>query len=157
MTQKKSATPVNTLHSELIDEVVTLTLSLAQRLQQHATASAAEFDMPLSQAKVLMEMQEGEAIPMSTLAMRLGYDASNLTGVVDKLENRGALQRQPDKEDRRVKNLVLTAEGQQLQEAFRRRLLDHTGSFGPLTPVQMQQLRDLLQLVIDPDEAPAPQ
>ena len=39
---------------------------------------------------------------MRTLADRLGLDPANLTGVVDKLEERGLVTRQPHPQDRRV-------------------------------------------------------
>lgn len=133
----------------LIEEVVSLLMTMAQRLQQHATARAAEFELTLSQAKVLMEMERGEAIPMGELAVRLNYDASNLTGLVDRLEARGALERRPDPNDRRVKELVMTDEGLRLQEAFRQRLLDYRDSFGALTVAQLQELRDLLRVALE--------
>ncbi|MFW6097561.1 MAG: MarR family winged helix-turn-helix transcriptional regulator [Chloroflexota bacterium] len=135
--------------SRLIEDVVSLLLAMAQRLQQHAVASAAEFDMTLSQAKVLVELEPGEAVPMGELALRLNYDASNLTGLVDRLEARGALERRLDPDDRRVKEIVITNEGARLQDAFRRRLLDHRGSFGALTVAQLQELRDLLSVALE--------
>lgn len=137
--------------ARLTKEVVSLILAMAQRLQQHATARAAEFEMTLSQAKVLVEMDPDEAIPMGELAVRLKYDASNLTGLVDRLEARGALERRPDPDDRRVKEIVMTEEGARLQEAFRRRLLDYRGSFGALTVAQLQELRDLLSVALERD------
>lgn len=88
---------------------------------------------------------------MGELAARLNYDASNLTGLVDELEARGALRRRPDPDDRRVKSLVITAEGLRLKEAFRRRLLEHRRSFGSISEAQFRQLRDLLRLVLDQD------
>lgn len=135
--------------ARLTEEVVSMVLAMAQRLEQHATARAAECDMTLSQAKALMEVNPDEAIPMGELALRLNYDASNLTGLVDRLEARGALERRPDPNDRRVKEIVMTEEGVRLQEAFRRRLLDHRGSFGALTVAQLQALRDLLSVALE--------
>jgi DNA-binding MarR family transcriptional regulator len=100
-----------------------------------------------------MSLQPGESVPMRGLADRVGSDPSNLTGLVDKLENRSALCRVPDPVDRRVKTLQLTDEGQQLREAFWRRLTHDAGPIAALTPGQVRQLRELLQAALDP---PAP-
>lgn len=51
-------------------------------------------------------------LPMKELAQRLGCDASFVTSIADELEKRGFVRREPGTRDRRVKNLVLTPEGQ---------------------------------------------
>ena len=51
------------------------------------------------------------ALPMKELAQRMGCDASFITTIADNLEKRGFLHREPGQRDRRVKNLVLTADG----------------------------------------------
>lgn len=61
--------------------------------------------------------------PMRELARRLQLDASNLTGLVDRLEQRGLVERRPDPADRRVKQLTLTAAGAELRDALTARLL----------------------------------
>jgi DNA-binding MarR family transcriptional regulator len=48
---------------------------------------------------------------MRRLAEGLGCDASNVTGIVDRLEERGLVRRQAAGHDRRVKELTLTAAG----------------------------------------------
>ena len=112
---------------------------------------AAEFELSAAQSKVLMSLQPGEAVPMRALAERVGSDPSNLTGLVDKLEARGALRRMPDPDDRRVKTLRLTEEGQRLRESFWHRLTHDAGPIAPLTPIQVRQLCELLQAALDPD------
>jgi DNA-binding MarR family transcriptional regulator len=54
--------------------------------------------------------------PMRDLAGELGCDASNLTGIADRLEARGLVHRQADPQDRRVKLLVLTEEGRRVAD-----------------------------------------
>lgn len=125
---------------------------MAERQQAHYTACAAEFELSAAQAKVLMSLQPGEGVPMRVLAQRTGSDPSNLTGLVDKLEARGALRRTPDTTDRRVKTLQLTEEGQHLRTAFWHRLTHDPGPIAPLSPTQVRQLRELLQAALDPSE-----
>jgi MarR family transcriptional regulator, organic hydroperoxide resistance regulator len=50
-------------------------------------------------------------LAMKELAHRMGCDASFITTIADALEKRGFVQREPSQRDRRVKNLVLTADG----------------------------------------------
>lgn len=107
---------------------------MTERQQAHYAVCAAEFNLSAAQAKVLMSLQPGEAVPMRGLAERVGSDPSNLTGLVDKLERRGALRRVPDPVDRRVKTLQLTDEGLRLREAFWHRLTHDAGPIAALTP-----------------------
>src|ERR1700685_4461674 len=88
-----------------------LLLDAADRLRQHWAAHAAALGVTSIQAKVLLRLTPGEAIPMRKFAQQLDYDASNLTTLVDKLAGHGALERRADPADRRVKALVLTAGG----------------------------------------------
>jgi DNA-binding MarR family transcriptional regulator len=139
---------MNGEQAQLIEEVAALLQEMGQRLEQHATVQAAEFDLTLAQAKVLVEIEPDEEVPMGVLAGRINYDASNLTGLVDRLEGRGILERRADPNDRRVKSLVLTEEGERVRQAFRRRLLDYSGSFGALSENQLQVLRNLLRVAL---------
>src|SRR5690348_2450936 len=52
---------------------------------------------------------------MSEVAAILNCDNSNVTGIVDGLEERGLATRQPAPADRRVKLIALTAEGRRLR------------------------------------------
>ena len=86
---------------------------------------------------------------MRKLAQQLDYDASNLTTLVDRLAGRGALERQADPADRRVKALVLTPEGQRLRDQFWHNLLTDAG---PLTPLRESDLRALTRLLAKLDQ-----
>src|ERR1700728_3814584 len=86
-------------------------LDAADRLRQHWAAHAAALGLTSIQAKLLLRLTPGEAIPMRKLAQQLDYDASNLTTLVDKLAGHGALERRADPDDRRGKALGLTPEG----------------------------------------------
>src|ERR1700704_2114657 len=77
----------------------------------HLPASGAEFDLSPVQCHVLHLIEPGRPLPMSRLADTLSCDASNVTGLVDRLEGRGLVQRQASARDRRVKDLHLTPTG----------------------------------------------
>src|SRR5262249_15228793 len=60
---------------------------------------AAEFELSPMQAHVLRLLEPGEPLPMRTLARKLCCDASNVTGIVDRLEERGLVQPTPPPPD----------------------------------------------------------
>lgn len=81
------------------------------------------------------------------------FDASNVTDVVDRLEARGLVTRTIDPSDRRVRRLVLTAEG----EAVRRKLFERTileAPIGSLTRADQTKLCSLLAKIADPVDLP---
>jgi DNA-binding MarR family transcriptional regulator len=124
-------------------------LAVAERLRQHWGAHAVALGLTAAQVKVLLRLTPGEAVPMRKLAQQLDYDASNLTTLVDRLAGRGALERQADPADRRVKALVLTPEGERLRDLFWHNLLTDAG---PLTPLRESDLRTLTRLLAKLDQ-----
>src|SRR5436309_2716928 len=95
-------------------------LFFAQRA--HLPASGADFDLSTIQCHVLHLIEPGRPLPMSRLAGTLSCDASNVTGLVDRLESRGLVRRQSSPEDRRVKVLQLTATGARLRTQLLRQM-----------------------------------
>jgi DNA-binding MarR family transcriptional regulator len=132
-------------HLRLEGEVVGLWFEMEARLEKHFTELAARHGLSAVQAKVLLQLQPDAAVTMRALAGQLQYDASNLTGVVDRLEEMGAVRRQPQPNDRRAKGVVLTAEGQRLRKAFWERLTNKSGPLGSLNSRDLASLRTLLR------------
>jgi DNA-binding MarR family transcriptional regulator len=84
---------------------------------------------------------------MGELADVLSCDASNVTGIVDRLESRGLVERQVVPDDRRVKRLVLTDEGAALWEAHHRRVFADVPLVAGLSAAERRTLFALLQKV----------
>jgi len=122
-------------------------LALAERLRQHWAAHAAASGLSPVQVRVLLTLRPGHAAPMRDLAAALDYDASNLSTLVDRLERRGAVQRQPDPADRRVKALALTPEGERLRAGFWQGLTADPGPLAPLSDAGLQSLVSILGLL----------
>ena len=76
----------------------------------------AEFDLTPAQGQALKVLDPARPVPMSTLAEALFCDASNVTGIVDKLESRGLIARQGADHDRRVKQLAVTDRGRRIRD-----------------------------------------
>ena len=68
-----------------------------------------------AQWHVLHLIQPEEPVSMGRLAETLGCDASNVTGLIDRLEARGLVERRAAAGDRRVKALHLTPAGSRLR------------------------------------------
>src|SRR6476660_5115238 len=92
----------------------------AQR--EHLPSSGAEFDLSPIQCHVLHLIEPGRPLPMGRLADTLACDASNVTGLVDRLESRGLVRRRPSATDRRVKVLDLTPSGSRLRTQLLERM-----------------------------------
>jgi DNA-binding MarR family transcriptional regulator len=73
-----------------------------------------ELGLSMAQLDVLRRLQAQGPTRMSRLAEMLNCEASNLTGLVDKLENRGMVERRVDPEDRRIRVLAVTPEGERV-------------------------------------------
>jgi len=63
--------------------------------------------------------------PMRALAEALDVSQASATGIVDRMEQRGLVERQRDEEDRRIVRVVLTDEGRKLVEGVARERQDH--------------------------------
>jgi DNA-binding MarR family transcriptional regulator len=144
----------STLDLRTVQEVSFLMLAMAERLQDHFAARAAELGLTAGQAKVLMALVPQESLPMRALAERLGYDPSNLTGLVDKLEARGVVLRRPDKLDRRVKALVLTEDGETLRALFWERMTHDAGPLAHLSRTALRELRNGLRAALGSEGHP---
>ncbi len=72
---------------------------------------AATVELSPMQCQVLRLLEPQQPVPMGRLAGTLGCNASNITGIVDRLEARGLISRRPDRDDRRVRAVMLTNDG----------------------------------------------
>ena len=110
----------------------------------HLPCSGAEFELSPAQCHVLHLIEPGRPLPMGRLAETLSCDASNVTGLVDRLETRGLIRRQPSAGDRRVKVLQLTPAGSRLRTQLLRRM---TGRSLPLSRLSLDQQRTLVTIL----------
>jgi DNA-binding MarR family transcriptional regulator len=80
-------------------------------IKQAIRAVGEDLGLSVAQLDVLRQLHAHGPTPMRRLAATMHCEASNLTGLVDKLERRGLVQRQDHPADRRVRVLALTEEG----------------------------------------------
>jgi DNA-binding MarR family transcriptional regulator len=86
---------------------------------------------------------------MSEIAAILHCDNSNVTGIVDVLEEKGLAERRPSEADRRVKLIALTAEGRRVRARLKRAVEKPPGWLQGLSEADRKSLRDLLQRAVD--------
>ena len=77
-------------------------------------AALKDLDISSQQMGILMSLALGEASTPFELSKALGIDTGLMTRMLDKLEAKELLQRSRSLEDRRVVNLTLTKEGEEV-------------------------------------------
>ena len=119
-------------------------------------ALAQELGLAPMQLHALRLIEPGAELPMSSLAGLLFCDASNVTGIVDRLEARGLIERRPAPQDRRVKLLALTDEGVRVREAATRQMSHPPAAIAALPIEHQRALRDALRAALEQTEPVAP-
>jgi DNA-binding MarR family transcriptional regulator len=110
---------------------------------------ASEFELSAAQCHVLHRMEPGQPIPMGKLAEAMACDASNVTGLVDRLESRGLVRRRADASDRRVKVLELTPFGTRLRSSVIQRMNQPPARLNRLSVEEQQLLVKILNRLLD--------
>jgi len=112
-------------------------------------AVCAEFDLTPMQGHAVRVLEPDRPLAMSTLAEALVCDASNVTGIVDKLESRGLIARQSAEGDRRIKMLVVTEKGRLLRDQLWARTMEPPRAVTALPEETRRRLAEALRAVVD--------
>ena len=118
-------------------------------------ALAQELRLSPVQLHTLRIIEPGVEVPMSSLAGKLFCDASNVTGIVDRLEARDLIERRPADYDRRVKLLVLTAEGERVRAIAHEQMTQPPPEIAALPLEHKRALRDALRAAVAGATVPA--
>ena len=97
--------------------------------------------------KTLFELDAEEGRSMGELASSLVCDASNATWLVDRLEERGLVERRARPHDRRVKTVVLTPDGVKTKHLLIERLSAAPDDLVALDRADLDRLHDALALL----------
>jgi DNA-binding MarR family transcriptional regulator len=132
------------MEDELVDALVQtsfVTMAVLTRI-------AAAHDLSLTQLRVLAILRE-RRLRMTALADYLGLDKSTMTGLVDRAEKRGLLERARNADDGRAVDVLISPAGATLATAVQaevaRALAPLTGA---LTGADRGRLRSLLETVL---------
>jgi MarR family transcriptional regulator, organic hydroperoxide resistance regulator len=125
--------------------------------RQRLVAMGQEFDLA-PQQMIALRILGGGPRKMSELAQVLFCDSSNVTGIVDRLEERGLVIREAAEGDRRVKLIVLTKQGERMRAEITKRMAEPPPPIAALSEEDQRALRDILKRALESasDEAEVP-
>jgi DNA-binding MarR family transcriptional regulator len=101
-------------------------LGRLRSLRDPIASTCDEFQLTPSQVHVLLWLGKDGTLAMGELARRLGVTEKTITGLVDRIERLGYLQRERVAPDRRVVRCRLTPEGLKMYEQLDQSLLEAT-------------------------------
>ncbi|MFG2139942.1 MarR family winged helix-turn-helix transcriptional regulator [Streptomyces sp. NPDC048650] len=133
--------------SPLSLEVIDLICTMVVRYNEEYEAAAAGHRLTGVQARLVALLTHGP-LPMRRIAEQLKCEPSNVTGLVDRLEARGLVQRRPDPADRRVKLVVVTDAGRTTAGLLRGALDFAREPLAALPAKDRETLRDLLRTIL---------
>ena len=132
------------------DNVYWLLIQIAFRVKHGLILLAEKHDLTAPQLHTLGIMKPGEAIPMNTISCILQCDASNVTGIVDRLLMHGYIERTENPKDRRVKMISLTPAGEELRKTLFDEMADYElPEFKQLAEEQRAELKTILSQIMN--------
>ena len=113
---------------------------------KHGLMNIAEkYNLTVMQMYTLCLLEADSSLPMNSLTSMLSCDASNVTGIVDRLFLQKYIKREENPNDRRAKMITLTPKGAKLCEKITEALASYQpASLKGLTDEQKKQLLTLL-------------
>jgi len=99
---------------ELWQNISTIYRTAIKRLNKRLSSER----MTFSQWNILRALGKFGPMPMSRLSEHMLVAPANITGLVDRLEKKGYVERKREAQDRRLFMIELTENGQRIQEAI---------------------------------------
>lgn len=120
-------------------------VSFLLHAKQQVVTLSAEFGLTGIQALTLLQIETIDTPSMSAFGKLYGCDPSNITGIVDGLEQKGLVSRRPHPSDRRTKLIHLEQAGKNMQDKIVKRLAESSDHlFDRLNKTERKQLEDLV-------------
>ena len=125
---------------------------LARALIEAERPILATYELPMWGYIVLTALRDEPMRTQAALARSIGADKTRIIGVLDDLQERGLIEREPDPDDRRVRLLRLTAAGRRLQGKVRSAIREQEeGVLGELSAADRSAFLRVLRL-LDPGD-----
>jgi DNA-binding MarR family transcriptional regulator len=134
---------------EQIEDCLSFYLGKAyQRVTQSAKQRLATYGVTPVQYALLKVLWERDNQSGAELGERLLLDSATMTGLLDRLEHAGLIERRSHATDRRVNRVVLTVRGHDLHVPLDREMDQMNQDFlGQLPPAEATLLRELLTTI----------
>jgi DNA-binding MarR family transcriptional regulator len=122
-----------------------LVMSLVLARKQQFPQVAASFGLNPGAMNALLFLDPDEPKPMGALADAWRCDASNVTWLVDRLEERGLAERLPHPTDRRVRTVALTRKGEKMRAEIEAKLYEVPAPLHELSEADLNTLCRILR------------
>lgn len=133
--------------SDAADRLVDALGELSFRTMGALTEIAADEGVSLTQLRVLAILRD-RRLRIGDLAQYLGLERSTMTGLVARASAKGLLSRQPNTDDARAVDVVITDAGmrvaRRLEASMREALAPMTATLDPARRAQLQALLDAM-------------
>jgi DNA-binding MarR family transcriptional regulator len=113
--------------------------------KQHVMDIAAAYGLNPGAMNALLFLEPGQPCSMGTLADAWKCDASNVTWLVDRLEEHGLAERRPHPTDRRVRSVALTRKGTKMRAQIESKMFEAPASFRELSTSDLEALGRILR------------
>lgn len=102
-----------------LNECINFLLTKAQHtVHQYFKASLAKFDVTPVQYSILSCLWKESPQTPKQIAAFLELDGSTITGLLDRMEDKGLITRNPNPDDRRTLKVIITGQGLKLQKSI---------------------------------------
>jgi DNA-binding MarR family transcriptional regulator len=108
-----------------LEQCVNFALTRAQNIvHQYFKARLAPFGVTPGQYGILKCLWDENGLTVKQIAERMYLDSSTVTGLLDRMEHKGLIKRQPDPTDRRALSVILTPAGEELEAPVSQAIID---------------------------------
>jgi len=132
------------------DEIFDAYLSVSQNASRQFRVHFGKCNLTFPQALVLNALLEEYPVPISALAEKTGSANSTISGIVDRLEKLGLVQRERSREDRRVIYVGLTEECIQHRQDTNSNVRDYFAQL--MAPLEEEEKQSILRALRKLDE-----
>jgi DNA-binding MarR family transcriptional regulator len=134
----------------LVKEIVGAIRRLIRAVSIDSVKMSRQYSLTAPQSGVLRSLARTGPVSSAALSRELCVTPSNITGIIDRLEKKGLVQRRRNQGDRRVTLIQLTEYGQQLSgglpDPIEIRLIS---GLAELSPKEVKKLDAALERIID--------
>lgn len=128
----------------MAEEAWRLLLKVAMNQFGRIAGIAQDLGLTPGHVKALLALDPDQPQTMGSLAQSFSCDASTMTWLVDRLEERGLVERGGLKGDRRVKTVALTRDGMRTKSELEERLYEPPRMMLGLGQGELETIRNVL-------------
>ena len=108
-----------------------------------------EFSLTKVDARIIMVIQRNMALSKAELATHLSFEPASLTRSLDRLVDRGIIERKTDEQDKRFVRLQLTSTGDKLVKQYKQQVRKvWRAAFSGLSDESIENFRSVLETII---------